>query len=83
MTQEQKDNKLVTEFMELSGRFSKPYHSSWNWLMPACKKFDNLNLMDVEYERLCDEIDNAVSCYEIKPAFKNLVSAIKWYNQNK
>lgn len=56
------------------------YHTSWDWLMPACKKFDSLNLLDKEYESLCDEIDNAVSCYEIMPAFKNLVKAITWYS---
>lgn len=58
------------------------YDKDWNWLMAACKKFDKLNLLDKEYELLCDEIDNAVSCYEIKPAFKNLVKAIRWYNKN-
>jgi hypothetical protein len=58
------------------------YHSSWDWLMPSCKKFDSLNLLDVEYERLCDDIDNAVACYEIKPAWRNLVKAIQWYNTN-
>lgn len=56
------------------------YDIDWNWLMSACKKFDKLNLLDKEYESLCDEIDNAVSCYEIKPAFNNLVKGIKWYN---
>ena len=58
------------------------YDKDWNWLMKACKKFDRLNLLDKEYELLCDEIDNAVSCYELKPAFKNLVKAIRWYNNN-
>lgn len=58
------------------------YDKDWNWLMKACKKFDKLNLLDKDYETLCDEIDNAVSCYEIKPAFKNLVKGIRWYNKN-
>jgi len=59
------------------------YNYDWNWLMAACRKFDKLNLMDKDYEALCDEIDNAVSCYEIKPAWKNLVKAITWHNSNK
>ena len=59
------------------------FHKSWDLLMPACRKFDKLNLLNKEYEGLCDEIDNAVSCYEIKAAFNNLSNAIKWFNSNK
>jgi hypothetical protein len=66
------------------------YHSSWDWLMPACYKWDNLfveTAMEypkaMEYEKLCDEIDNAVSRYEILPVFNQLVENIKWFNQNK
>lgn len=55
------------------------FHDSWDWLMPACKKFDGLNLMDTEYEKLCDEIDNAVSCYERPAAWNNLITAIIWH----
>lgn len=88
-------NKVIAVFMKIKfnngmwfyngyGKFPSDlsYHSSWDWLMPACKKFDKLNLLDKEYERLCDEIDNAVSCYEIKAAFRNFVKAIEWYNSN-
>lgn len=56
------------------------YHSSWDWLIPACKKFDKLNLRVIKYQKLCDEIDNAVSCYEIEPAWNCLVKAITWLN---
>lgn len=62
------------------------YHSSWDWIMSACKKFDELNVSERDkerrsaYEDRCDDIDNAVSCYDILPAFNALVNAIQWYN---
>jgi uncharacterized UPF0160 family protein len=59
------------------------YHTSFDWLMPVCKKFDTLkdDFKDrILYELFCDEIDNAVTCYEIMPVFEKIVTAIKWYN---
>lgn len=62
------------------------YYSSWNWLIPACKKWDemifpndNIKLL-MEYLQRCDSLDNKVSCYEILPVFEQLVDNIKWYN---
>lgn len=75
---------IIGEFMGKA--FGNPlnymYDKDWNYLMEACKKFDRLNLSDKEYELLCDEIDDAVSCYEIKPVFENLFAGILWYNTN-
>jgi len=55
--------------------------------MPVCKKWDVINDKDIlviqyysEYEKLCDKLDNEVSCYEIDDAWKQLVENIKWYN---
>lgn len=64
------------------------YNSSWDWLIPACKKFDNLYLYEPclssdDYIDHCENIDNAVTNYEIKPAFQMLVEGIKWYNKIK
>lgn len=59
------------------------FDSHWDWIIPACKKFDTLedNFKDrIPYELHCDAIDAAVTCYEIEPVFKALVEAIKWYN---
>lgn len=56
------------------------YHSSWEWIMPACKKFHELNLEGYEYEQHCESIDIAVTSYEIERAFKKLSEAITWYN---
>lgn len=66
------------------------YHSSWDLLMPACKKFDTIKRGSLAegwnrarnriYEQHCDCIDNAVTRYDILPAFERLVDAIEWYN---
>lgn len=74
------------------------FHSSWDWLMPVCRKWDTL--IEGKYIRpktkwfgayisLCDALDNTVICYDIIPVFNQLVENIKWlnkqkwYNQNK
>lgn len=57
------------------------YNASWNWLMPACKKFDSLDLVDENYVKHCDNIDFLVSQYEIEPVYEALVQAILWYNE--
>lgn len=59
------------------------YHSSWDWLMPACRKFDMLNIEGDEYLKYSDELDKAATLYELLPLFNQLVKCIKWYNQNK
>lgn len=62
------------------------FHSSWDWLMPACKKFDELEVpgsplkIRRKYEDCCDKIDHKVALYEIKPVWEALVEAIQWYN---
>lgn len=63
------------------------FDTSWDWLMPACRKWDNLNYDGVpkggkgEFKSLCDALDNLVSMYEIKPVFKQLCINIRWYNK--
>lgn len=65
------------------------YHSSWDWLTPACKKFDNIyKVTDLSehwdaYMDHCNNIDNAAAHYEIEPVFLALVEGIKWYNKIK
>lgn len=59
------------------------FDTSWDWLMPSCKKFDELYIgkeAPIGYIDHCEKIDNAVSCYEIEWAFEALVEGIKWYN---
>src|ERR1700749_569982 len=50
------------------------YHSCWDWLMPVCKKWDNLyqgkdinKIIYKEYELLSDKLDDAVTLYIIEP----------------
>lgn len=60
------------------------YDTSWDWLIPAVIKFNELNLDTEEYLEWCGEIDEAIiSNYDIKQAHSILVKAIKWYNTNK
>lgn len=60
------------------------WSSDWNWLMEACKKFDQLTLDKLDYEAYvahCDGIDDLVTCYEKEPVYDRLVEAIEWYNE--
>lgn len=58
------------------------YDISWDWLMPAVRKFDVLEIdfkvSREAYEKLCDEIDRAVTRYEITEVFIVFVKALKW-----
>jgi hypothetical protein len=60
------------------------FHSSWDWLMPACHKFDMLDEFEGDerafYEDHCDAIDQAATLYEIKPLWEALVNALVWHN---
>lgn len=89
-----KGNEIIREFMGwptnkieihfLGGTMRKlqyHFHMDWNLLMAACKKFDNLSNRTKDYQRYCDEIDAAVTNYEILPAWKRLLRGIKWYNE--
>ena len=64
------------------------YHLQWDWLMPVCKKFDELdaklNTNDYwEYEQLCDSLDNAVTSYELERVVTKLSECVKWHNARK
>jgi len=58
------------------------YHWDWNTLMDACLKWDNLRMLpifQIEYEQLCDRLDNKVSCYEIEGAYNAFIDCMEWY----
>lgn len=64
------------------------YHTSWDWLMPACKKFsydigDDMHKMDEKiydkYIEYCETIESCVASYKINEAFDYLTLAIQWY----
>lgn len=96
LTNEVEGNKLIAKFMGRERGYESTYeifyanlqyHSSWDWLMPVCYKWDNVfeeclvdSDISKEYEGLCDLLDEAVTLYKILPVFKQLVENIKWYN---
>jgi|ERR1035437_6013415 hypothetical protein len=89
-------NILIKEFIgkEIRGQFGRilsveeyAYNYKWDWLMPACYKWDSIytiqeGSLSKRYEELCDALDKVVSCYEILPVWQQLVENIKWYNLN-
>lgn len=85
------DNRLIAEFMgwihSEDREYDKhemenlKYHSSWNWLMPACRKFKDLDIDQTLYASHMQEIDiRIVDEYDIRSAHFALVEGIKWYN---
>jgi hypothetical protein len=62
------------------------YHSSWDWLMPAVSKVntlfdeDSLHGLDVDVYR---SMQDWVASVNIQNAYADLVTIIKWYNENK
>lgn len=62
------------------------YDTSWDWLMDACKKWDETNFpIDkntmIEFVKRSIDLDNAVATYDIQLAYQQLVKNIKWYNE--
>ena len=63
-----------------------PYCSDWNLLMKALKKFDTMEYFKwneglySEYSKFCDQIDYAVTLYNIGDAVNALCEGIEWYN---
>ncbi len=78
-------NKLINEFTGLNKTNFIPnqYHSSWDWLMFACNKWDNLNPGKGHIKQYCElseELDNNVTLYDIDYAFEKLIKCIEWLN---
>ena len=66
------------------------YTTDWNWLMRALKKFDELDEHpkyeslgykgSMKYIELSDNLDYAVTLYNIDDAVNALCEGIEWYN---
>lgn len=62
------------------------FTTDWNWLMTALKKFDNLEMKFkathtfTDYSKMCEQIDFAVTLYNIDDAVNALCEGIEWYN---
>ena|ERR1700761_5546579 len=58
------------------------YDSSWDWLLPVCKKFKKLKIDHHLYRSLMQEIDESIiDEYDVIQAFWSVVYAITWYNK--
>lgn len=67
----------------------KPYCTDWSELMDAIGFFDNLieynslkltSSQSIEYSMMCDQIDHAVTLYNIDDTVNALCEGIEWYN---
>jgi len=63
------------------------FNSSFDLLIPVCKKWDLLDQFDEkiknnrdEYTKYCDELDIKSTLYTIVDIWVQLVENIKWYN---
>ena len=66
------------------------YHNDWSWIMPVCWEFDHLyrrvkftKHQHQKYVSLCENIDNAVTNYNLPPVYEALLEAIEWFNKIK
>lgn len=94
------DDKLIAEFLELKKSPNREaflyqkgwygykeflFHSSWDWLMPAWKKFISLTFESVSERHYHNQVKQiaikSLSDADIDNFFKDIVMAIKWYNQ--
>lgn len=61
------------------------FHSSWDWLMPAVKKWNDLVISKrngVSEGWTKWQYKTVMLRTDIKPVFKDLAEAIQWYNNN-
>lgn len=74
-----KGSRLIAEFMGWNYFEKSNYSKSWELLMLACKRWDNLDLLDnQEYVDNCNRLDHYVTLYSKKKVFKQLVKNIYW-----
>ena len=62
------------------------FTTDWNWLIKALYKFNNLSVNDnplngQSYVYHCDQINYAVTLYNINDAVNALCEGIDWYNK--
>ena len=80
------DDTIYGEMFHVSIIGGLQFHDSWDWLMPVCAKIDTLDysgLCPSDLQMYCNEcnvMDHLVSCYEIEPVYRKVVSFIRWWN---
>lgn len=56
------------------------FHESWDWLIPVCRKFKDLDLPSSKYHQYVEAIDSSIiDEYDINQAFETVVAAIEWF----
>src|ERR1035437_8139394 len=58
------------------------YHSSWDWIMPVCKKFYYLTIPGkdgIQFMFRCQEMSNSINSFDTITIFEQMVENIKWY----
>ena len=71
------DNKLIAEFMGLSGKCNGKYDKSWDWLMPVVQKcFDTQEPSEGQYYF----INESLLTMDIEVVYDRVVEFIKQYN---
>lgn len=61
------------------------YHTSWNWLIPVCRKcleshsalIDGREIIETPYALIASEL---VEGYDIERVWKAVIEFIEWYN---
>ena len=71
------NNKLIAEFMGLSGRCNGKYDKSWDWLMPVVEKCYESGAEENEV----GDITHALLDCDIKETYNAVVEFIKEYNK--
>ena len=65
------------------------FTADWNWLMTAFRRFDELPMASVsigdykKYVEMVDNLDYAITLYNIDDAVNALCEGIDWYNSIK
>ena len=70
------NNKLIAEFMGLSGRCNGKYDKSWDWLMPVAKKCINPE----DNTEGWDNLAVALTTCNLDEVYQAVVEFIKIYN---
>ena len=73
-----------------SSCFSLKFHSSWDWLMPACQKCKDIieksgdiQAIDIELMRAKSLLLVSIQTFNIETVWLAVIKFIKCYNENK
>ncbi len=76
-----RDNKLIAEFMGLSGRCNGKYDKSWDWLMPVVEECRLESRCKYNTDDAWDKIHWALEECNMDKVYKAVVEFIKQHNK--